>query len=99
MEALELLDAASMTAIFVKVLKQALADAWAAIAFTTRPDLAQSTRLSLAHAIVAQAGCGPIERTRADGRLRRHSETSPQASQLGETCSLRAALLSGATTV
>jgi len=62
MEAQELLDAAPYDRHTVKVLKQALADAWATIARTTRPDLVQNTRLSLAHAIVAHAGSGAVER-------------------------------------
>jgi len=56
MEAQQLLDAAPYGPETVEVLKQALDEAWACIAFTIAPDLAENTRLSLAHAIVAHAG-------------------------------------------
>jgi hypothetical protein len=46
----------------VEVLKQALDEAWACIAFTIAPHLAENTRLSLAHAIVAHAGLGDNDR-------------------------------------
>jgi len=59
MEASELLDAAPYGPEIVKVLKRALDEAWASIA--SSPDLAENTRLSLAHAIVARAGLGEID--------------------------------------
>jgi hypothetical protein len=58
MEAQKLLDAAPYGPEILKVLKQALDEAWASIASTTAPDLVENTRLSLAHAIVAHACSG-----------------------------------------
>src|SRR5262245_40605451 len=60
-EASEMLDGAPYGPEIVKVLKRALDEAWASIASTISPDLAENTRLSLAHAIVARAGLGEID--------------------------------------
>jgi hypothetical protein len=62
MEAKKLLDAATFGADNVKVLKQALCEAWASMASSTTPDLVANTRLSLAHAIIAHASLGDIDR-------------------------------------
>jgi len=62
MEARKRLDAAPYAPETVKVLQQALDDAWASIASTTALDLIDNTRLSLAHAIIAHAGLGDIDR-------------------------------------
>jgi hypothetical protein len=62
MEARKLLDAAPHDPDTVKVLQQALDEAWASIASTTRPDMIENTRLSLAHAIVAHAALGDVDR-------------------------------------
>ena len=56
MEARKLLHAAPYDLETVHVLQQALDEAWASIVSTTRPDMIEDTRLSLAHAIVAHAG-------------------------------------------
>jgi len=61
MEARKLLDAAPFEPDTVKVLKQALDEAWARIAPTIEPDRVDDTRLSLAHAIVAHAGTGDCD--------------------------------------
>jgi hypothetical protein len=66
MEAQKLLEATPYGPETVKVLKQALDEAWASIAAATTPDLIENTRLSLAHAIVAHAGTGDC----AGARLR-----------------------------
>ena len=58
MEAQKLLDAAPYGPETLKVLKQALDEAWASIASTTDPDLVENTRLSLAHAIGAHTCLG-----------------------------------------
>jgi hypothetical protein len=62
MEARKLLDAAPYDSEILNLLKQALDEAWASIASTTRADLIENTRLRLAHAIVAHAGLGEIDR-------------------------------------
>ena len=61
MEARKLLDAAPFDLETVKVLKQALDEAWARIAPSIGPDRVDDTRLSLAHAIVAHAGTGDCD--------------------------------------
>jgi len=62
MEALKLLDAAPFDPETVKVLKQALDEAWARIGPSIGLDRVDDTRLSLAHAIVAHAGTGDCDR-------------------------------------
>ena len=61
MEASKLLYAAPFEPDTVKVLKQALDEAWARIAPSIVPDRVDDTRLSLAHAIVAHAGTGACD--------------------------------------
>lgn len=58
MKARKLLDPAPYGADTVRVLKQALDEAWASMA----PDLIADIRLSLAHAIIAHASLGDIDR-------------------------------------
>ena len=62
MEARKLLDAAPYDAEILKVFKEALDQSWAKVASTTTQDLIENTRLSLAHAIVAHAHLGHIDR-------------------------------------
>jgi hypothetical protein len=62
MEAQKLLNAAPYGPETVQVLKQVLDEAWASISSTTAVGLVENTRLSLAHAIVAHAASGGIDR-------------------------------------
>jgi len=84
MEARKLLETAPYRPETVKIMKQALDDAWEEIASITKPDLVENTRLSLAHAIVAHSGLGDTEReglkTAALDAIRKHP---PQASVTG----------------
>lgn len=85
MEAQKLLDAAPYGPETLKVLKQALDEAWASIASTTTPDMVENTRLSLAHAIVAHAcsgkrDCATLKAVALDA-IQKHP---PQASLNGQ---------------
>lgn len=84
MEAQQLLDRAPYGADTVEILKQALDEAWACVAFTIAPDLIENTRLSLAHAIVAHAGLGDNDcETLKAAALDAIQKHPPQLSVLG----------------
>ena len=84
MEAQRLLEAAPYAPQTVEVLKQALDEAWACIAFGIAPDLIENTRLSLAHAIVAHAGFGDKDCAKLKAAaLEAIQKQPPQLSVLG----------------